>query len=67
MTHVVEVEVKRFYKVYVEDEENVLTDAQVEAAARKMIAEDGINAMDEDEEMEFEVEDVECVRYSYSF
>lgn len=66
-THVIEVEVKKFYKVYVEDESDEMTDEQAEAAARKQIEEDGEDAMCEDEEMEFEMDDIISINYAYEF
>ncbi len=67
VTHVIEVEVKKFYKVYVEDETNEMTNEQAEAAARKQIEEYGEDAMCEDEEMEFEMDDIISARYAYDF
>ena len=65
MLHVVAVEVRRFYKVYVEDDGKELTESEVENLARKMIAENGDDAMTEDIEMEFEPDDVLNLRYDY--
>lgn len=65
MLHVVAVEVRRFYKIYVEDDGKELTESEVENLARKMIAENGDDAMTEDIEMEFEPDDVLNLRYDY--
>lgn len=65
MLRVVAVEVRRFYKVYVEDDGKELTESEVENLARKMIAENGDDAMTEDIEMEFEPDDVLNLRYDY--
>lgn len=65
MLHVVAVEVRRFFKVYVEDDGKELTESEVENLARKMIAENGDDVMTEDIEMEFEPDDVLNLRYDY--
>ena len=67
ITHVIEVEVKKYYKVYVEDELNEMSNEQAEAAARKQIEENGEDAMCDDTEMEFEMDDIISVDYAYEF
>lgn len=65
-THVIEVEVRRFYKVYVEDENNVLSEKQAEQLARKQIEEDGQAALSEDIELnEVEQQDILALYYDY--
>ena len=49
MTHTVNVAIIRYYKVYVEDEECSMTDAEVEQKAREMIFEEQDGALCEDE------------------
>ena len=48
-----------------EDDGKELTESEVENLARKMIAENGDDAMTEDIEMEFEPDDVLNLRYDY--
>ena len=57
MIHVVEVEIKRFYKAYVVDESNEMTDAEVIQRAREM-ATDNLDCLNEDEELEVEEQDI---------
>lgn len=57
MVHVVEVEIKRFYKAYVEDEANEMTDAEVIQRAREMATEN-FDCLNEDEELEVEEQDI---------
>lgn len=65
-THVVEVEVRRFYKVYVEDENDVLSEKEAEQLAREQIEEDGKAALSEDIELnEIEQQDILALYYDY--
>ena len=57
MVHVVEVEIKRFYKAYVEDEANEMTDAEAVQRAREMATEN-FDCLNEDEELEAEEQDI---------
>ena len=57
MIHVVEVEIKRFYKAYVEDEANEMTDAEAIQRAREMATEN-FDCLNEDEELEVEEQDI---------
>lgn len=57
MVHVVEVEIKRFYKAYVEDEANEMTDAEAVQRAREMATEN-FDCLNEDEELEVEEQDI---------
>lgn len=65
MLHVIAVEVRRFYKCYVEDENSEMTEKQAEEKARQMIAEDVGNALTEDIELDMEADDVLSLRYDY--
>lgn len=57
MIHVVEVEIKRFYKAYVVDEANEMTDAEAIQHAREMATEN-FDCLNEDEELEVEEQDI---------
>lgn len=57
MIHVVEVEIRRFYKAYVEDEANEMTDAEVVQRAREMATEN-FDCLNEDAELEVEEQDI---------
>ena len=57
MVHVVEVEIKRFYKAYVEDEANEMTDAEAVQRAREMATEN-FDCLNGDEELEVEEQDI---------
>ena len=57
VVHVVEVEIKRFYKAYVIDESNEMTDAEVIQRAREMATEN-FDCLNEDEELEVEEQDI---------
>lgn len=65
-THVIEVEVRRFYKVYVEDENDVLSEKEAEQLAREQIEADGEAALSEDIELnEVERQDILALYYDY--
>lgn len=65
-THVIEVEVRRFYKVYVEDENDVLSEKEAEQLAREQIEADGEAALSEDIELnEVEKQDILALYYDY--
>ena len=57
MINVVEVEIKRFYKAYVVDESNEMTDAAAIQCAREMATEN-FDCLNEDEELEVEEQDI---------
>lgn len=57
MVHVVELEIRRFYKVYVEDATNEMTNAEAVQRARKMATED-FDRLDEDEALYVEAQDI---------
>lgn len=63
MTHVVLVTVKRFYKVYVEDDrEGFIDEDEIITRARLQIEEKELDALAEDD-TPFELEDVENMEY----
>ena len=66
-THVIEVEVRRFYKVYVDDENDTMTKAEAEQQAMKQLKESGMDALSPDLELEndFEMDDVLDFSYDY--
>lgn len=67
MTHASNAAIIRYYRVYVEDEECSMTDAEVEQKAREMILEEQDNVLCEDEELEIELDDIISMQYGYSF
>ena len=67
MTHAVNVAIIRYYRVYVEDEECSMTDAEVEQKVRETILDEQDDALCEDEEMEIEPDDIVSMQYGYSF
>ena len=63
-THVIEVEVRRFYKVYVDNENYTMTEAEAEQQARQQIEEDGEDTVAEDIELnEVEPQDILALHY----
>lgn len=60
-THVIEAVIRRFYKVYVEDENDTMTSAEAKQQARKQIEEDGEAAITED----IELNEVVALPYGY--
>ena len=65
-THVIEVEIRRFYKVYVDDENDVLSEKEAEQLAREQIETDGEAALSEDIELnEVEKQDILALYYDY--
>lgn len=65
-THVIEVEVRRFYKVYVDDENDVLSEKEAEQLAREQIETDGEAVLSEDIELnEVEKQDILALYYDY--
>lgn len=67
MTHAINAAIIRYYRVYVEDKECSMTDAEVEQKAREMILEEQDNVLCEDEELEIEPDDIISMRCGYSF
>lgn len=67
MTHTVNVAIIRYYRVYVEDEECSMTDAEVEQKVMEMILDEQDDALCEDEELEIEPDDIVSMQYGYSF
>jgi len=57
-THVVELWISRPYKVYVEDPDNSMTDAQAEEKAKQMALEDEANITSQDEDRGIEEQDI---------
>lgn len=57
MVHVVELEIRRFYKVYVEDDMNEMTDEEAVQHAKEMAVDD-FELLDEDEELDVEEQDI---------
>lgn len=67
MLHVISVEVRRYYRCYVEDEACSMTDEAALQAAKQMISEDASCALTEDLELaEIEPDDVLSLAYEYS-
>ena len=65
-THVIEVEVRRFYKVYVDDENGVLSENEAEQMAREQFETDGEAALSEDIELnEVEKQGILALYYDY--
>ena len=65
-THVIGVAIRRFYKVYVEDENDTMTSAVAKQQALLQILEDGEAALTEDIELnEVEPQDILALRYDY--
>ena len=63
-THVVELWIKRLYKVYVEDPANSMTNEQAEAKAKEMALEDDNNLSIVDD---FEMEEQDIVYADYQY
>lgn len=64
MVRVVEAVIKRFYKVYVDDENEDMTNEQILAKAKEMILEDE-NNFEVDPELEVEEQDILYVSCQY--
>lgn len=64
MVRVVEAQIARFYKVFVEDENNDMTDEQILAKAKAMILEDEAN-FELEEELDVEEQDILHLSYLY--
>ena len=67
-THAVELVVKRFYKVYVEDENGSMTNEEIEAIARQQLLDDDNPDSSLDAEMnEIEPQDIITAQWEYDF
>ena len=62
MTHVVELVIKRFYRVYVEDVDNSMTEAQIIENAKRQAVEDELNLTPSDG-MDIEPDDIVAAEY----
>lgn len=67
MTHVIEVEIRRFYRVYVEDEADAMTENEAMAAARKEVLENQEAALTVEPDLGIEEHDILAASYEYSF
>lgn len=67
MTHVVTVEIRRFYRVYVEDENNSLTGSEITDKAKEEVLEHQDAVLTDDPDLEIEPQDILHVEYEYSF
>lgn len=66
MTHAVNMEIRRFYRVYVQDNGCSMTDDEIVEMAKKLVLDDE-SVLQEDEELEIEPHDILCASYGYSF
>ena len=67
MTHVVTVEIRRFYRVYVEDENNSLTGSEITDKAKEEVLEHQDAVLTDDLDLEIEPQEILHVEYEYSF
>lgn len=67
MTHVVELEIRRFYRVYIEDETDSMTDDEIAAKAKEEVLEHQDAVLTEDPDLEIEEQDILNVNHEYSF
>ena len=67
MTHVVTVEIRRFYRVYGEDENNSLTGSEITDKAKEEVLEHQDAVLTDDLDLEIEPQDILHVDYEYSF
>ena len=65
MTHVVTVEIRRFYRVYVEDENNSLTGSEITDKAKEEVLEHQDAVLTDDPDLEIEPQDILHVEYEY--
>lgn len=64
MTHVIELEIKRFYTVYVEDEDgNMTEEGMIQEAKRQAV--DDENNLTLTDGMEIEMDDIVWAEYQY--
>lgn len=67
MTHVVELEIRRFYRVCIEDETDSMTDDEIVAKAKEEVLEHQDAVLTEDPDLEIEPHDILNANYEYSF
>lgn len=67
MTHVVELEIRRFYRVYVEDENDSLIGSEITDKAKEEVLEHQDAVLTEDPDLEIEPQDILNASYEYSF
>ena len=67
MTHVVELEIRRFYRVYVEDENDSLTGSEITDKAKEEALEHQDTVLTEDPDLEIDPQDILNASYEYSF
>ena len=67
MTHVIELEIRRFYRVYVEDENDSLTGSEITDKAKEEVLEHQDAVLTEDPDLEIELHDILNASYEYSF
>lgn len=67
MTHVVALEIRRFYRVYIEDETDSMTDDEIAAKAKEEVLEHQDAVLTEDPDLEIELHDILNASYEYSF
>lgn len=65
MVHVVEAVIIRYYKVYVQDENESMAKDQALAAAKEMILEGQDESLVLDDGLEIESDDIISMQYSY--
>lgn len=67
MTHVVELEIRRFYRVYVEDENDAMNDCDIVVKAKEEVLEHQDAVLTENPDLEIELQDILNANYEYSF
>ena len=67
MTHVVELEIRRFYRVYVEDENDAMNVCDIVVKAKEEVLEHQDAVLTEDPDLEIEPQDILNANYEYSF
>lgn len=65
MTHVIAAVVKRFYYIYVEDDDCNLTEEQAVAMAKEQLAENGYAELSEQDGMFYESDDLIHIHYDH--
>lgn len=67
MTHVATLEIRRFYRVYIEDETDSMTDDEIVAKAKEEVLEHQDAVLTEDPDLEIEPQDILNANYECSF
>ena len=67
MTHVVELEIRRFYRVYVEDGNDAMNNYDIVAKAKEEVLEHQDAVLTEDPDLEIDMQDILNANYEYSF